>query len=229
MTAARAVEDGAPDAESLKHQLMMRAGVAASLIVLLLGGLAVYERMTRVEPPPPAKPESLSVPAAPAATVVAPPENPLADAILKRDTPPEPEMTSAPEVAPPGQRHADAPLPSRGAPRLVLGGEPPPAPVKAMPESAPPAATVAEAPRLAPAESAQPLAADKGYLVQVGVFGSLDNAEALRQRLEEMGIPAHLESRVVLGPFPSKAAAREAQAHLREAGQNPGLIVPPRR
>lgn len=237
------MDDGARDAESLKRQLMMRAGAAASLIVLLLAGLAVYERMTRVTPAPPL--QAIPPPQAPAAAeaasgggsiVAVPPENPLADAILKRDTPPEPEMASAPEVAPPGQRKADAPESPRGAPRLVLGGDEPVAAPASRPAHSP-AVAVAPAARgegvspgpavSVPAESALP--AGKGYLVQLGVFESTESAEALRSRLAGLGIPARLESRVVVGPFSTKSAAREAQAQLREAGQSPGLILPPRR
>jgi cell division protein FtsN len=118
-------------------------------------------------------------------------------------------------LAPPGKRQADAPEPRRGAPRLVLGGEPPPS------RSGRPGVG-------APAADAAP-ATVKGYFVQLGVFASLENAEALRARLEGLGIPARLESRVVVGPFPDQAAARAAQARLRDAGQEGGLIVPPRR
>jgi DedD protein len=219
--------DDTPAAESLKRQLMTRAGVAAGLIVLLLMGLALYDRMHRVTPQPPAPstapampvPGTPAGPAAggdggPAAATENSAEN-AAEAGLQRDTPPEPEMSSAPVLAPPGQRQPDAPEPLRGAPRLVLGGEPA-APLAPRPAHPP-----------APAEP-PPVAAGHGYLVQVGVFGSTENAEALRNRLAGLGIPARLESRVVVGPFPDKAAARAAQARLQEAGQSPGLIVPPR-
>jgi DedD protein len=203
MTEATSIEDDAPEAASLQRQLLTRAGMAAGLIVVLLAGLAVYDRMNRVAAPPAAP--SAQVPAAPetvagagSATV----GTSVADESLRPEIPSEPEHTSAPELR-------------RGAPRLVLGGEPPP-PHAARPPSGTSAAEL-------------PAAAGKGYLVQLGVFASLENAEALRARLEGLGIPARLESRVIVGPFPDQAAARAAQARLREAGQNAGLIVPPRR
>lgn len=204
MTEATSIEDDAPEAASLQRQLLIRAGMAAGLIVVLLAGLAVYDRMNRVVVPPPAAP-STQVPAAPetvAGAGSATAGTSVADESLRPEIPSEPEHTSAPELR-------------RGAPRLVLGGELPP-PHAARPPSGTPAAEL-------------PAAAGKGYLVQLGVFASLENAEGLRARLEGLGIPARLESRVVVGPFPDQAAARAAQARLREAGQNAGLIVPPRR
>lgn len=226
----------APEAASLRRQLLLRAGVAAGLIVVLLGGLAVYDRMSRAPAPPPAAPVVQAPPAAPpsadapaaAAEAIAPP-----DPLPGREAPPEPELASAPELAPPGQRRADAPTPRDGTPRLVLGGEsaapPPPAQPAAAkaPAAAPPAAEAAP-PAPLPSEIAR-TAGGKGYLVQMGVFTSLDNAQALQTRLAGLGIPVRLESRVVLGPFPDQAAARAAQARLREAGEGAGVVLAPRR
>jgi DedD protein len=218
----------APEDAGLRRQLLMRASVAASLIVLLLAGLAIYDRMVAT---PPSAPLVQAPPAAPAAS---PAEAPPAEALPGGDAPSEPELAAAPELAPPGQRKADdAPEPSRGAPRLVLQGEVQPPPAPSQPSDADRAPEPQD--RAAPAEAPHPLEpapaqTGKGYLLQVGVFTSLDNAEALRARLEGLGIPARMESRVVMGPFPNQAAARAAQARLREAGQSPGLIVsPPRR
>jgi DedD protein len=219
MTEATSIEEETPEAPGLQRQLLTRAGMAAGLIVVLLAGLAAYDHMNRVAVPPPAPPSAQApqVPPTPEATpgtLGAPPLNSLADGDLRQEVPSEPELSSAPELAPPGKRQTDAPEPRRGAPRLVLGGEPPPSRA-ARPTAGVPAAEVP--------------AAAKGYVIQLGVFASLENAEALRARLEGLGIPARLESRVVVGPFPDQAAARAAQVRLRDAGQEVGLIVPPRR
>jgi DedD protein len=218
------------EADGLKRQLLTRAAVAAGLIVLLLGGLAVYDRLHRAPSVPAAPPgaggavEPAAVPASPALAV--PAENSLADVVLKRDTPPEPELSAAPVLAAPGQRQADAPEAPRGGPRLVLGGEPdlPPA---AAPSPSVPSPARAGLHEDASSPAGKPAAAG-GYLVQMGVFGAPENAEALRSHLLALGIPARLESRVVAGPFPDKAAARAAQIRLREAGEAPGLIRPAR-
>jgi DedD protein len=223
-------EEGA-DAESLKRQLMMRAGAAASLVVVLLGGLAVYERLNRPAPEPARLPGLAVPPAEPSSPAAAPPpaETSGAAALPPRDAAPEPELTRAPELAPPGRRQPEPPEPAgagRGAPRLVLGGDAAPPPAPARTEAEPPV-PVSPPSRAAPAETRMP--GGGGYLVQLGVFGSQENAEALRARLASIGMPARLESRVVVGPFPDKAAARAAQARLREAGHSEGVIVPPRR
>lgn len=233
MNPALAPAEDQAEADSLKRQLLTRAGVAAGLIVLLLGGLAVYDRLHRPPPAPVAAPvaggavEPVAVPASPA--LPAPAENNLADVVLKRDTPPEPELSAAPVLAAPGQRQADAPEVPRGGPRLVLGGEPDLPPAAAPSPSVPSVSSPAKA----GLHEAQPGPAGKpaagGYLVQMGVFGAPENAEALRSHLLALGIPARLESRVVAGPFPDKAAARAAQTRLREAGEAPGLIRPSRR
>lgn len=233
--------EGAPEDESLKRRLLMRAGMAAGLIAVLLLGLALYDRTHRAPPPaapgpaeqvPPAarvaQPEANTAPAAAASP--GPIEASPADVAQADNAPSEPEMASAPEQAPPARRQVDGPEPRRGTERLVLGGEATAPPHPARPAPAAPAAAAPSpgpAPASAPAEPAR-APGDKSYLVQLGVFVSPENAEALRAKLEGMGIPARLESRVVLGPFPDQAAARAAQTRLREAGQNAGLIVSPR-
>lgn len=90
--------------------------------------------------------------------------------------------------------------------------------------NAPPPVAAAPAPVAPPAV---PLG--DGFLIQLGVFGAQANAESLRAELAARGLPAHIESRVVLGPFPSREAAEAAQARLRRDGKAEGLIVPPRK
>lgn len=66
-----------------------------------------------------------------------------------------------------------------------------------------------------------------GYRIQLGVFADPANALALQQRLAGNGLPAGVQSRVVLGPFPDQQTARKAQAALRAAGIEEGMLVPP--
>lgn len=68
-----------------------------------------------------------------------------------------------------------------------------------------------------------------GYLLQLGVFGAMDNAEGLRSDLAARGVPAHVEGRVVVGPFSSKAEAEAARDRLKREGLNVGIVVPPRK
>ncbi len=93
----------------------------------------------------------------------------------------------------------------------------------AMPGSTPPEgvqATEAPAP-------AVPTVAD-GYMLQLGVFGNPANANTLQAELVRRGLPARIESRVVLGPYPDRIAAETAQTDLRREGRSESIIVPPR-
>lgn len=79
-----------------------------------------------------------------------------------------------------------------------------------------------------PASPAPAAALPDGYLVQLGVFGAMENAEALRASIAALGLPVRIEGRVVVGPFRDKAAADAAQGRLRREGGAVGFVVPPR-
>ena len=66
-----------------------------------------------------------------------------------------------------------------------------------------------------------------GVMLQLGVFGDADNAARLQQRLAAAGFEATLQSRVVLGPFPDRAAAEAAQRRLDAGKQPSGILLPP--
>jgi DedD protein len=74
-----------------------------------------------------------------------------------------------------------------------------------------------------PAETT-PLVPGKAYLVQVGVFTSPANAQALQAQLRRAGIEAHLETRVQLGPFKDKRDADKALARAKKLGINAVLF-----
>lgn len=98
------------------------------------------------------------------------------------------------------------------APEPEPGAEAPPAP--SAPASAPPAIPPAPA---------------DGFRIQLGVFGDPANAQALQRELADKGLPATIQSRVVLGPFPDRASAEKARAALRNAGHEAGMLLPPPR
>jgi cell division septation protein DedD len=50
------------------------------------------------------------------------------------------------------------------------------------------------------------------------MFTTVENAQALQAKLREQGIPAFLETRVVVGPFRDRAEADAAQRKLKELG-----------
>jgi cell division septation protein DedD len=98
--------------------------------------------------------------------------------------------------------------------------------------------TLAPAPRATSATSPPQAAPDgppagktasntgKAYLVQIGVFTSPSNAQALQKRLQRAGIEAHLETRVQIGPFKDKREADKALARAKKLGINAVLVGP---
>ena len=77
----------------------------------------------------------------------------------------------------------------------------------------PPQPSAAAAPRVAP-----------GFVVQLGMFSSVENAQAMREKLEAQGIPVFLETRVVIGPFRNRIEADAAHTKLKAMGVR-GVIV----
>jgi len=106
--------------------------------------------------------------------------------------------------------------------------EPPPPPQVANNEKLAAPAKAAEAYRPASAKiAAKPApATGKAYVVQVGVFMSPANAQALQQQLVKAGIPAHTETRVQLGPFQDRREAETALAKVKKLGVNAVLVAP---
>lgn len=267
-----------------RRQLWVRAGVAGGLIAVLLGGLAVFDHLSR-----PPQPEAVVVPTKPIAPAqVTPPPEPGRDAppdVVRAAEPAEPaappvaEGSAAPPPLPtadkgdrlvertrkpveetrpvlrpgsqsvvaapsaePARKHEAAPAavapvaPSAPQPRVaaapsVVAPAPAPAPASA---GAPKPAQVVAAPMPAPAAPVAKVPAVSGetsgaYAVQVGVFTSAAQAEALRSRLLADGIPAQLETRVVVGPFNERRDAVAAQNRLKEKGFSAGELIPFRR
>jgi DedD protein len=75
-----------------------------------------------------------------------------------------------------------------------------------------------------------------GFSVQVGSFGSRDNATRLVRQLQDKGFPAYIAApnsgstpglaRVRVGPVNDRAAAQELAARLQRAGQKSTAVVP---
>lgn len=231
-------------AESLdraqKRTLLGRIVIGGALIVLLIGALALFEQQQK----PPAAPESMKSPGAVPSPPVPEAQNQasgaiapsVAEPVATPEPPAEPERTGAPQIA--GSRPAEPAVAGKAMaekpaqapredsqPRLIVGkgGEPSIA-AKAVPAMQTPAAKPmpVEAPPLV-----RPAAG--GFVVQVGVFSNLGNAEELRKKLVEAGIPAQIEARVHVGPFARQAEAAAAQKKLKSLGMEPGILLSPRR
>ncbi len=123
----------------------------------------------------------------------------------------------APEVPAPATK-PDRPV-TPPSPPQVLNNETlvPPSRPSAMPPPPRPATENASAEINAPAPG-------KAYLIQVGVFSSPANAQALQKQLKRAGIEAHLETRVQLGPFKDKRDADKALARAKKLGVNAVLV-----
>jgi DedD protein len=222
--------------------LLRRVAVAGGMIAMLIGALAVFDASRRPKeeaPAPQAKPEApVSVPTAVAEAPPLPPaeETPVeaSPVNLQELPPPLPEGTALPDKAEtaqmperqekPGKADrpetaapAPAPIPRTAAPttgRLVIGHETP--------------APAAPVPAISRAPAPQPTGPVQGYVVQVGVFSSVANAEEVRARLALNGIPSQIEARVHVGPFKSRAEADAARVRLRAIGMDSGTPAPVR-
>ena len=111
-----------------------------------------------------------------------------------------------------------------------------PAPAVAQAPAAVQAAAAARPSPAAPAQAAVAAAApaprasaEGAYYLPLGAFPTAEQAEVLRARLSAEGVPSHLETRVLVGPFADRRDALAAQARLREKGFTPGELLPFRR
>lgn len=94
------------------------------------------------------------------------------------------------------------------------------------PPSVEPAASVVSESATKPAESpvAETSAAavraklGKGHYLQAGMFLQSTNAEELKRKLQEEGLPVYIESRVQLGPFKDRKEAEKARERLKAMG-----------
>ncbi|PWG61177.1 hypothetical protein DEM34_17825 [Spiribacter halobius] len=154
------------------------------------------------------------------------------------DVPEAPEPIAAPalpeadllEEPPPGESLADMPRPAP---------EDAPAVGPATTEGGDSAATAPEADDPAPtdepsADGDDGAAAEGGFAVQVGGFGSRDNAIRLRDRLREDGFETWVDEaevdgrtvhRVRVGPVPARDEAEALAQRLAESHELPGLII----
>ncbi|MCF8150236.1 MAG: SPOR domain-containing protein [Burkholderiaceae bacterium] len=220
---------------ALKKRLLNRIAVAVVIVAGLLGSLAIFDLLNAPQPPQKLMAES---PAAPAAMVVAvdsiekPPVAAATETESQSSPAPVqgvPEESAAPETAAQKSTVDEKPLTKPAASRLAMlhRAEPAP-PVASGLKSPPPASGAGRAPeRAAQHPASRPLkrAAESQFGLQLGVFSNLDNAEELRAKLEQNGIPATIEARVHAGPFATRAEADAARAKLKELGISDSLPI----
>jgi DedD protein len=238
------------DGQVMRQRLLRRIALAGVIIVALVGSLAMFDAVfvnppaLEVEEPAPAV-ASLSVPPQEERGIDKPAEGAPETAPSAQESP-APAKPETPEPPKPDAPKAEAsksitkekqeirPITraeSKSEPKMQAVPEgtaapsvPPPPAAPVVKQAQPPAQPHSPAP-VAPAK---PLAPGQGYLVQMGVFSNIANAEDLKSRLDKAGIPAHIEARVQVGPFKNKAEAEAAQKKLAEMGLS-GLLLSPRK
>ena len=125
-------------------------------------------------------------------------------------------------ITTPGPEPATPP----GSPAPAVTPPPPPQVGNTETLAPPPRAAATTPPPVAntvPAEKSV-LVPGKAYMIQVGVFTSPANAQALQKQLHRAGMEAHLETRVQLGPFKDKREADKALARAKKLGINAVLV-----
>ncbi len=238
---------GAPDdVAEIKHKLAKRMVFAGTMIVALLGGLALFDYYsaqpeTEVTAPPqftepvPVAKKMVTQPVTPAEPVappvVAPAEPEVTSAAVEKnapriDTPPPPEVAARPSLprTPAALARAASPSSATAPSAPTKLAEASAAPAATTPEASARAESVAPAP-VAPVPSAPPRLFS-GYALQAGVFSDPRRAEELQARLMQEGVPVTIESRVQVGPFKTKAEAEAARSKLTALGIETVLLPP---
>lgn len=251
-----ATQEPLDDDEALKKRLISRIAVAGVMVVALLGGLAVIDAL-HVTPPPKEEPEQVAKAPEPEPAKVEekpaeakpeeakPEEKPgekVAEAPKPEEAKPEPPAPPAVPAVPERTASTAAPAPRPARPLTApatarTAAMRPSEPVGAVPRIEPereiarspgPASPVA---RHAPASRPLTQASEgsRQFVVQMGVFNNLANAEELRAKLELAGVPTQIEARVQVGPFRSRAEADAAREKLRAMGMETGILTAIRR
>ncbi len=205
------------DEDVLRKRLVNRIAIAGVVIVALLGGLALIDTLY-VAPATPTPTPKVPVPqpvvmnevhdTAIAVSATAAPEPPKPEAVPTIKSHAEAEETSAPTV----------PFAVEKKPKEKLS-----AVRSAASKSEPPPV---RPPISRPVTEGKSPPAKPEFLLQMGVFKDVGNAQELLARIQKAGVPAQIEARVQVGPFKTRQEADEARAKLTAAGLDAGLLIP---
>ena len=207
------------DEGSLRRRLIGRIVLAGVAIVILLGALVVVDKVYVSPKKPVAK-----IVAAPAVTAASQTGEQIALSAVAASAPEPPK----PEAVPTIQNTTISE--ESDSPSVVLP-KPSKAAVKPAPTvkqaQTPPARPQAVAAK--PASLARPLTqgakSERNFVLQMGVFNNVDNAQELLARLQKGGVPAQIEARVQVGPFKTRKEADDARAKLTAMGLDAGLLM----
>jgi DedD protein len=210
-------------ADGTRKRLLVRAAIATAMMALLLAGLELFDDDGDRPSDPAPVPLTDAGPTTSAPSGEAQREAPVVSAVDDAPAAAGTIVAAPTETGAPAATGGDAvPLVAasvnEAAPVAPEPASPPPEAAEAQPPAPPPTPAAADAPALGP-----------GYIVQLGVFAAPANAESLRNELAAQGYPAHVQSRVVLGPFADLKAAKRAEERLRRERKLGGIIVAPRK
>ena len=226
----------AADPSEIKRKLAWRMGFAGLMIVGLLGGLALFDRLSAPSEPEPSAPQ-FTEPVPVAKKMITQPVTPAEPAPEAAKVPSKetstPEATAAP-VDKSAPRAEPPPRPAVAAhPALPRASQPAgQAAGRAVPSQSRPAAAAAPSRSESPVATVQPQPAPapprlfSGYALQAGVFSDPRRAEELNARLILEGIPSTIEARVQVGPFKSRAEAEAAREKMKAMGIDAVLLLP---
>lgn len=227
------------DLSDIKRKLAWRMGIAGLMIVGLLGGLALFDRLSAPSAPEPAEPQfTEAVPVAKkVVTQAVTPAEPSNEAAKPEESPSLPESSAAPvEPPPPPVVSAQPALPRASQPAVRAV---PPSLPSAMSSSTklPVPASAAKTAEPKPDMTTTPVAVEppskpllskllSGFAVQAGVFSDPRRAEELQAKLLQEGIPSSIEARVEVGPFKTRAEAQAAREKMKALGIDTVLLLP---
>ncbi|MDR2092702.1 MAG: SPOR domain-containing protein [Azoarcus sp.] len=195
----------APD--DLRRTALRRAGFAVMAAIALLLGTLWYEDAGMPMWSPPAK----TAPPPAASEADTPPVYAIDAAASDEAIVPVDEIVASAADASVPMAPEAAPGETGNVPEAVVSQPEPPAAGRTLDVAA----------------KTPPPSLQDAYFLQLGVFDSMDNAKSLLENALASGLPAHLQARVVVGPFRNKREAESARRRLGNIAE--GIVLPPRK
>jgi len=182
--------------------------------------------------PTPTMPTTPQTPEVPEATIVPAP----APVAATKASPPAVPAAAKPAVVSEVPKASAAPTSTLPSPAQTAKAEAPvkdaPKVVSAVPKDMPTSAGNAAAPDVVAAEAKSPAAAERGFVVPLGLFSKADNIKQVRAKATAAGFKTYTETvagsasvRVRAGPFTSRDAAEKAREKLKGAGLDVGAVA----
>jgi DedD protein len=208
----------AEEEQRLRQRAMRRLALALTVIAAAIIALAVLDHYGGRGKAPGPERKVMETSPAPVPSRQQPPLHPAEAPVPPNDQaaadlpppPPPPDVDEEPIT--PAERQA---IPAASTTKRAPAAEPM---AGATPAASVSTASQQQAKMGKPPRATAPAEPRQGFVVQLGLFTSIENAQSLHARLKQQGIPAFLETRVVVGPFRDRAEADAAQRKLRALG-----------